>query len=105
CTDKTGTLTEAKIRLVRHVDIAGADSSCVLENAFLDSHFESGIRTPLEDAILERGGVDPAPWTKIDEVPFDFERRRLSVLVERPGERRLCVKGAPADVLLHCDRY
>ena len=104
CTDKTGTLTEAHIELVRHVDIAGAESACVLENAFLNSHFESGIRTPLEDAILAHGGVDAAPWRKIDEVPFDFERRRLSVLVDRAGERRLCVKGAPADVLTHCDR-
>jgi len=105
CTDKTGTLTEARIELVRHVDIAGADSACVLENAFLNSHFESGLRTPLEEAILAHGGVDPAPWRKIDEVPFDFERRRLSVLLARGPERRLCVKGAPADVLAHCDRH
>jgi Mg2+-importing ATPase len=104
CTDKTGTLTEARIRLVRCVDIAGNESAAVLENAFLNSHFESGIRTPLEDAILEHPGVDASGWTKIDEVPFDFERRRLSVLVERDGARRLSVKGAAADVLLHCDR-
>jgi Mg2+-importing ATPase len=104
CTDKTGTLTEAHIELVRWVDVAGADSAGVLENAFLNSHFESGIRTPLEDAVLAHGGIDPAPWRKIDEVPFDFERRRLSVLVDGPGGRRLCVKGAPADVLTHCDR-
>ena len=105
CTDKTGTLTEARIELARHVDIAGADSRCVLENAFLNSRFETGIRTPLEDAILAHGGVDPAGWRKIDEVPFDFERRRVSVLLERGGERRLCVKGAPADVLAHCNRH
>jgi P-type Mg2+ transporter len=105
CTDKTGTLTEARIELVRHVDIAGADSARVLEDAFLNSHFESGLRTPLEDAILARGGVDASPWRKVDEVPFDFERRRLSVLVARDGERRLCVKGAPADVLACCDGY
>jgi Mg2+-importing ATPase len=77
----------------------------VVENAFLNSHFESGIRTPLEDAILAHGGVDPAPWRKIDEVPFDFERRRLSVLVARGTERRLAVKGAPGDVLAQCDRF
>lgn len=105
CTDKTGTLTEARIRLVRHVDVAGRDSPCVLENAFLNSRFESGIRTPLEQAILEHGGVDPRPWRKIDEVPFDFERRRVSVLLARGAERRLCVKGAPADVIAHCDRF
>ncbi|MDE2605135.1 MAG: magnesium-translocating P-type ATPase [Burkholderiales bacterium] len=105
CTDKTGTLTEARIRLVRNVDAGGADSDCVLENAFLNSHFESGIRTPLEDAILAHGGIDAAAWRKVDEVPFDFERRRLSVLLARGGERRLAVKGAPADVLAHCDRW
>ncbi|MFC5499382.1 magnesium-translocating P-type ATPase [Caenimonas terrae] len=105
CTDKTGTLTEAKIELVRHVDIAGVDSPAALEAVYLNSHFESGIRTPLEDAVLAHGGVDVAPWRKIDEVPFDFERRRLSVLLERGGERRLIVKGAPADVLAHCDRF
>ncbi|HVZ42835.1 MAG TPA: magnesium-translocating P-type ATPase [Ramlibacter sp.] len=105
CTDKTGTLTEARIQLARHCDIDGTESAAVLENAFLNSHFESGIRTPLEDAVLAHGEVDPAPWRKIDEVPFDFERRRLSVLLDRAGERRLSVKGAPADVLAHCDRY
>ena len=105
CTDKTGTLTEARIELVRHVDWRGAPSACVLENAWLNSRFESGIRTPLEDAILAHGGVDERGWTKIDEVPFDFERRRLSVLVEREGARRLAVKGAPADVIALCDRF
>jgi Mg2+-importing ATPase len=105
CTDKTGTLTEARIALVRQVDIAGQDSALVLEGVFLNSWFESGIRTPLEDAVLTHGGVDVAVWRKIDEIPFDFERRRLSVLLEREGERRLVVKGAPADVLAHCDRF
>ncbi|HWI81179.1 magnesium-translocating P-type ATPase [Ramlibacter sp.] len=105
CTDKTGTLTEAKIELVRHVDIAGRDSGPVVEAAFLNSFFESGIHTPLEEAILAHGQVDPAGWRKIDEIPFDFERRRLSVLADRDGDRRLIVKGAPHDVLVHCDRF
>lgn len=106
CTDKTGTLTEARIELVRHVDIRGQDSAAVFQAAYLNSYFESGIRTPLEDAILAHDdAIDATSWRKIDEVPFDFERRRLSVLVERGDERQLVVKGAPADVLLHCDRY
>jgi Mg2+-importing ATPase len=104
CTDKTGTLTEARIELVRHVDVNGGDSAAVLENAFLNARFETGLRTPLEDAVLAHGGVDAGEWRKIDEVPFDFERRRVSVLVDRPAERRLIVKGAPADVLGHCNR-
>lgn len=105
CTDKTGTLTESRIELVRHVDIDGRDSPQVMENAFLNSHFESGLRTPLEEAILRHGGVNSRGWRKIDEVPFDFERRRVSVLVEGAGERRLALKGAAPDVLAHCDRW
>jgi Mg2+-importing ATPase len=105
CTDKTGTLTEARIALERHVDCAGRASAAVLENAFLNSHFETGLRTPLEEAVLAHGGVDVQAWRKVDEVPFDFERRRVSVLVEGPAGRRLCLKGAPADVLALCDRW
>jgi Mg2+-importing ATPase len=103
CTDKTGTLTEAAIRLERHVDAQGRDSRRVLELAYLNSRFESGLRSPLDDAILERGEVDATGWSKIDEVPFGFERRRVSVLVERAGRRLLIVKGAPEDTLRLCD--
>ena len=105
CTDKTGTLTEAHIRLERHVDAAGHDSPEVLALAYLNSHFESGLRSPLDDAILAHEDIDVSAWSKIDEVPFDFERRRVSVLVERAGARRLVVKGAPEDILRLCTRY
>ena len=105
CTDKTGTLTEAKIALIRHIDPAGADSERVLELAYLNSHFETGLRSPLDDAILEHAPHAATDWTKIDEVPFDFERRRVSVLVEREGRRILVVKGAPEDVLKLSSRY
>src|SRR5512139_2347103 len=105
CTDKTGTLTEGHIRLERHVDAAGADSSRVLELAYLNSHFESGIRSPLDDAILAHSHIDVGAWRKIDEVPFDFERRRVSVLVERGGERTLVAKGSPEDILRLCTGY
>ena len=99
CTDKTGTLTEAHIRLVRHLDADGDDSEDVLRLAYLNSHFESGIKSPLDDAILEHASVDAAGWRKIDEVPFDFERRRVSVLLEKNGQRLLIVKGAYEDLL------
>ncbi len=99
CTDKTGTLTEAHIRLVRHLDANGDDSEEVLQLAYLNSHFESGIKSPLDDAILEHGTADVSGWSKIDEVPFDFERRRVSVLLEKDGQRLLIVKGAPEDIL------
>jgi Mg2+-importing ATPase len=105
CTDKTGTLTEAKIALIRHITLSGADSERVLELAWLNSHFESGLRSPLDTAILEHAPHIPSAWTKLDEVPFDFERRRVSVLLEREGRRVLVVKGAPEDVLKLSNRY
>ena len=105
CTDKTGTLTDAKIALIRHITLSGADSERVLELAWLNSHFESGLRSPLDAAILEHASSIPAGWTKIDEVPFDFERRRVSVLLEHRGRRILVIKGAPEDVLKLSSRY
>ena len=102
CTDKTGTLTEACIRLERHIDAEGRDSPRVLQLAWLNSHFESGLRSPLDDAILAQEGIDVSGWKKIDEVPFGFERRRVSVLVEQGAERLLVVKGAPEDMLALC---
>ncbi|MBP2233238.1 magnesium-transporting ATPase (P-type) [Azospirillum agricola] len=105
CTDKTGTLTEARIRLVRHVDAQGRDRDDVFHLAWLNSRFESGIRSPLDDAILEHGQPDGTGWRKLDEVPFDFERRRVSVLLEREGQHRLIVKGAPEDVLRLSTHY
>ena len=109
CTDKTGTLTEARIRLERHVNAAGVESSGVLELAYLNSYFETGLKSPLDDAILAHEDIDVSSWRKIDEVPFDFERRRVSVLLERQSgsvvTRALVVKGAPEDVLQLCTRY
>ncbi len=105
CTDKTGTLTEARIRLEQHIDAAGRDSARVLELAYLNSYFETGLKSPLDDAILAHGEVDVGGWRKIDEVPFDFERRRVSVLVEKDGRRLLVVKGAPEDILRLSVRY
>lgn len=99
CTDKTGTLTEARIRLERHLDGLGKDSTRVLELAYLNSFFETGLKSPLDDAILEHSEIDISGWRKIDEVPFDFERRRVSVLIDDGTKRLLAVKGAPEDVL------
>ncbi|PTL82462.1 magnesium-translocating P-type ATPase [Vitiosangium sp. GDMCC 1.1324] len=105
CTDKTGTLTEARIRLERHEDALGRESEQVLRWAWLNSHFESGLRNPMDEAILAHEEVDARGWHKVDEVPFDFERRRVSVLLEHEGRRVLVVKGAPEDVLACCTRY
>jgi len=105
CTDKTGTLTEARIHLERHVDALGRDSSRVLELAYLNSFFESGLRSPMDDAILEHKEIGTAAWKKIDEVPFDFERRRVSVIVDNGQRRLLVIKGAPEDILRHSTQY
>jgi Mg2+-importing ATPase len=99
CTDKTGTLTEAKITLVRTIDASGADSERVFEFAYLNSYFETGLKNPMDEAILARHPPTMTGWVKIDEIPFDFERRRVSVEIEKDGVRRLIVKGAPEDVI------
>ena len=82
CTDKTGTLTEATIKLMRVIDGHGAESARAYSYAYINSQFESGMKSPLDEAILAAHPFDMTGWKKIDEVPFDFERRRVSVLVE-----------------------
>jgi len=99
CTDKTGTLTEARIELVRAVSGDGADSARVFELAYVNSAFETGLKSPLDQAILAHGNIDITRWRKLDEVPFDFERRRVSVLGENNGRTLLVVKGAPEDLI------
>ena len=105
CTDKTGTLTEATIKLVRAIDGHGTESQRAYAYAYVNSRFESGMKSPLDEAILAAHPFDMTGWTKIDEVPFDFERRRVSVLVEHDGKRRLIVKGAPEDLLRLSEQY
>ncbi len=105
CSDKTGTLTDAHIMMARQVDLAGQDTDTVLRTALLNAALATGIKSPLDEAILAAGTVDLAAWRKIDEVPFDFERRRVSVLIEGEGRRLLLVKGAPEDVLGLASRY
>ena len=99
CTDKTGTLTEAKIKLLRTIDGHGAESANAFSYAYVNSKFETGIKSPLDEAILAARPFDMTGFRKIDEAPFDFERRRVSVLVEHDGKRGLFVKGAPEDML------
>lgn len=99
CTDKTGTLTQADVALASHVDADGKSSARVFENAYLNSFFAGGIASPLDRAVLAHETFETSSWIKVDECPFDFERRRVSVLLERGGERLLVVKGAPEDIL------
>lgn len=104
CTDKTGTLTQDRIILEKYVDLAGNDSRTVLEYAYLNSCYQSGLKNLLDVAVLRYVDVHEAlhargGYTKIDEVPFDFERRRMSVIVQRDQQRLLICKGAVEEVL------
>jgi Mg2+-importing ATPase len=103
CTDKTGTLTQDRIILEKHVDLNGADSDEVLLYAYLNSHYQSGLKNLLDVAILQhpdcrRLATIAAAYHKFDEVPFDFERRRMSVAVTGAGRRLLICKGAVEEV-------
>jgi Mg2+-importing ATPase len=102
CTDKTGTLTENKIKLVLHVDMEGKDDEKVLLYSFLNSYYQTGLKSPLDEAILEHKEIDVKDYQKIDEVPFDFVRKRVSVVVESEGQRFFIAKGAPEEILKVC---
>lgn len=105
CTDKTGTLTEAKIRMERHVDPQGRPSDRVLELAYLNSYYETGLRSPLDEAILDHQQIAIGSWRKIDEIPFDFERRCVSVLLDNGAARWLVVKGAADEIVRLCAHF
>jgi Mg2+-importing ATPase len=104
CSDKTGTLTEGKVRLHAALAVDGAESEKVLLHAYLNAAFESGFANPIDQAIRDHRAFDLAGWRKLDEVPYDFIRKRLSVVAEKDGERRLVTKGALAQVLAVCSR-
>ncbi|HSB96383.1 MAG TPA: magnesium-translocating P-type ATPase, partial [Spongiibacteraceae bacterium] len=108
CTDKTGTLTQDKIFLERHTDIFGISSDDVLEYAYLNSYYQTGLKNLLDHAVLEHVEIHreldvSANFLKVDEIPFDFERRRMSVVVaERDDHHLLICKGAVEEILNCC---
>ena len=111
CTDKTGTLTQDRIILKRHLDPRGQDSDRVLEYAYLNSFHQSGLKNLLDHAVLQHVELQEKlkaeeRFRKIDEIPFDFERRRMSVVLERRDDAHtLICKGAVEEVLAVCTRY
>jgi Mg2+-importing ATPase len=104
CTDKTGTLTKNEISLVLHVDVDSNDSDKVLTYSYLNSFYETGLKSPLDDAVLRFKRLDIRDYAKIDEIPFDFTRKRVSIVVERKGEQTLLTKGAPEEVVKVCTK-
>jgi Mg2+-importing ATPase len=98
CSDKTGTLTAGTMSLDRSLDPFGNPSPRALELAYFNSKFETGIRSPLDEVILHQPPPKTEDYTKCDEIPFDFQRRRLSVVVERQSQRVLITKGAPEGI-------
>ena len=110
CTDKTGTLTEDRVVLMRHCNVAGRESDEVLLDGYLISHFQTGLKNLLDRAILDSADFhDKAlmeKYKKLDELPFDFTRRMMSVMVQDPnGKPILLTKGAPEEVFLRCSHF
>ena len=105
CTDKTGTLTEDRIVLVKYIDPFGAISDEALLYSYLNSFFHTGVATPLDNAIREYRHLDIRSYLKIDEIPFDAMRRRQSIVVEKKSERILITKGAPEEIMKICSHY
>ncbi len=102
CSDKTGTLTEGEIVLDKHVDIAGHDDDEVLRYVYVNSYFQTGINSPLDDAILKHERPAIVEYEKVEEIPFDFRRKRLSVVVRRDGANRLVTKGEAEGIFAIC---
>jgi P-type Mg2+ transporter len=105
CSDKTGTLTSGETQLQAYLDLSNQASDRVLLFGNLNSSYDTGIKSPLDEAILQYGNVDSSGYSKVAEIPFDFERRRLSVIVQHGDELLLITKGAPESVLPFCSTY
>ncbi|MBI5421843.1 magnesium-translocating P-type ATPase [Candidatus Peregrinibacteria bacterium] len=107
CTDKTGTLTEGRVVLIRHLDIEGKENEKILDFAYLNSYYQTGLKNLLDVAVLKHETEVTRSFSqnykKVDEIPFDFIRRRMSVVVEDPaGKHLLICKGAVEEVVSKC---
>jgi len=105
CTDKTGTLTLNRIILERHCDVIRRDSEDVLRFAYINSFYQTGLKNILDRAILRHEKLLIKQYKKVDELPFDFSRKIMSVVVEMDGKHRIIAKGAPEEIFKKCTRY
>ena len=110
CTDKTGTLTEDRVVLQRHCNVAGRETDEVLLDGYIISHFQTGLKNLLDTAILNSSDFHQQAliekYKKLDEIPFDFTRRMMSVMVETPeGKAILLTKGAPEEIFHQCSQF
>ena len=109
CTDKTGTLTEDKIVLEKYLDIKGEQDIRILKHVFLNSYFQTGLSSNIDEAVIKKGlanGMDELSkiFKVVDEIPFDFSRRRLSVIVSDGTKKQLITKGAVEEILSICTK-
>ena len=107
CTDKTGTLTEDKIVLEKYLNIKGNEDLRILKHAFLNAFFQTGLKGNIDEAVIKRGlengmGNFRETYKKVDEIPFDFSRRRLSVIVDDGSKKQMITKGAVEEILSIC---
>jgi len=106
CTDKTGTLTQDRIVLERYVDVTNRQSDDVLRYAYMNSYYQTGLRNLMDKAILAHTDLDvERTCRKVDEIPFDFSRRRMSVIIDYEGDHVLICKGAVEEIFSVCSRY
>lgn len=106
CTDKTGTLTQDRVILEKYVDVTGRQSEDVLRYAYMNSYYQTGLRNLLDRSVLSHTDLDvDRGCRKVDEIPFDFQRKRMSVVVDYEGDHVLISKGAVEDIFKSCTHY
>jgi len=106
CTDKTGTLTQDRVILEKYVDVTGRQSEDVLRYAYMNSYYQTGLRNLLDRSVLSHTDLDvDRGCRKVDEIPFDFQRKRMSVVVDYEGDHVLICKGAVEDIYKCCTHY
>ena len=106
CTDKTGTLTQDRVILEKYVDVTERQSEDVLRYAYMNSYYQTGLRNLLDRSVLSHTDLDvDRGCRKVDEIPFDFQRKRMSVVVDYEGDHVLICKGAVEDIYKSCTHY